>query len=122
MRTSTGERKQTKLKTFEMATKKAAEHTLYHLSPKGFWKKFRDAVVVNKEISSGLPLPDKNRYPQPGSRLEKYSTPATRGELFVHWPIVILLLVSYGSKRTGVALGLCYHLILEDWSSAYVRR
>ncbi|PAV18985.1 NADH-ubiquinone oxidoreductase kDa subunit [Pyrrhoderma noxium] len=61
-----------------MATKKAAEHTLYHLSPKGFWKKFRDAVVVNKEISSGLPLPDKNRYPQPGSRPEKYSTPATR--------------------------------------------
>jgi hypothetical protein len=25
-----------------MATKKAAESTLYHLSPKGFWKKFRE--------------------------------------------------------------------------------
>ena len=25
----------------EMATRKAADHTLYHLSPKGFWKKFR---------------------------------------------------------------------------------
>jgi hypothetical protein len=24
-----------------MATKKAADHTLYHLSSKGFWKKFR---------------------------------------------------------------------------------
>jgi hypothetical protein len=24
-----------------MATRKAADHTLYHLSPKGFWKKFR---------------------------------------------------------------------------------
>jgi len=24
-----------------MATKKAVDHTLYHLSSKGFWKKFR---------------------------------------------------------------------------------
>ncbi|KAI0821622.1 NADH dehydrogenase 21 kDa subunit [Trametes gibbosa] len=61
-----------------MATRKAAESTLYHLSPKGFWKKFRDAVVVNPEISSGLPLPAVNRYPPPGSRPEKYSTPATK--------------------------------------------
>ncbi|KLO19521.1 21 kDa subunit of NADH dehydrogenase [Schizopora paradoxa] len=61
-----------------MATKKAADHTLYHLSPKGFWKKFRDAVVVNPEISSGLPLASLNRYPQPGSRPEKYATPATK--------------------------------------------
>jgi hypothetical protein len=61
-----------------MATKKAAESTLYHLSPKGFWKKFRDTVVVNPEISSGLPLQDKNRYPQPASRPERYSTPATK--------------------------------------------
>lgn len=62
--------------------KKSAEHTLYHLSPKGFWKKFRDAVVVNPEISSGLPLQDRNRYPQPASRPEKYATPATLGEAF----------------------------------------
>jgi len=48
------------------------------LSPKGFWKKFRDAVVVNPEISSGLPLASLNRYPQPGSRPEKYATPATK--------------------------------------------
>ena len=25
-----------------MATRKVADHTLYHLSPKGFWKKFRE--------------------------------------------------------------------------------
>ncbi|KAK0454829.1 NUZM, NADH-ubiquinone oxidoreductase 21.3 kDa subunit [Armillaria borealis] len=61
-----------------MATKKAAESTLYHLSPKGFWKKFRDAVVVNPEISTGLPLSELNRYPPPASRPEKYSSPATR--------------------------------------------
>jgi hypothetical protein len=63
-----------------MATKKAADHTLYHLSPKGFWKKFRDVTVINPEISTGLPLPNQNRYPQPGSRPERYSTPATKGE------------------------------------------
>lgn len=79
-----------------MATRKAAESTLYHVHPKGFWKKFRplkprmssrvvanvgtgDAVVVNPEISSGLPIPELNRYPQPGSRTETYSTPATKG-------------------------------------------
>ncbi|EJF65268.1 21 kDa subunit of NADH dehydrogenase [Dichomitus squalens] len=61
-----------------MATRKAADHTLYHLSPKGFWKKFRDAVVVNPEISSGLPIASVNRQPPPGSRPEKYSTPATK--------------------------------------------
>ncbi|KAJ7647344.1 21 kDa subunit of NADH dehydrogenase [Roridomyces roridus] len=61
-----------------MATKKAAESTLYHLSPKGFWKKFRDVTAVNPEISSGLPLPSIHRFPPPGSRPEKYSTPATK--------------------------------------------
>ncbi|KAF8210264.1 NADH dehydrogenase 21 kDa subunit [Mycena galopus ATCC 62051] len=61
-----------------MATKKAAESTLYHLSPRGFWKKFRDVTVVNPEISTGLPLPAINRFPPPGSRPEKYSTPATK--------------------------------------------
>ncbi|KAG6845389.1 hypothetical protein H0H87_009736 [Tephrocybe sp. NHM501043] len=61
-----------------MASKKAAESTLYHLSPQGFWKKFRDAVVVNPEISSGLPTASVNRRPQPASRPEKYSTPATK--------------------------------------------
>ncbi|KAJ3517205.1 hypothetical protein NLJ89_g660 [Agrocybe chaxingu] len=60
------------------ATKRAAESTLYHLSPKGFWKKFREVAAVNPEISSGLPLPSLNRYPPPGSRPEKYSTPATK--------------------------------------------
>jgi len=60
------------------AARKSAESTLYHLSPKGFWKKFRDTVVVNPEISSGLPLPSLNRYPQPASRPERYATPATK--------------------------------------------
>ncbi|KAF6761170.1 21 kDa subunit of NADH dehydrogenase [Ephemerocybe angulata] len=61
-----------------MATKKAADSTLYHLTSKGFWKKFRDAVVVNPEISTGLPLATEHRYPPPASRPEKYSTPATK--------------------------------------------
>ncbi|KAJ6593890.1 NUZM, NADH-ubiquinone oxidoreductase 21.3 kDa subunit [Mycena capillaripes] len=61
-----------------MATKKAAESTLYHLSPRGFWKKFREVAAINPEISSGLPLPDIHRFPPPGSRPEKYSTPATK--------------------------------------------
>ncbi|KAI0745697.1 21 kDa subunit of NADH dehydrogenase [Earliella scabrosa] len=61
-----------------MATRKVADHTLYHLSPKGFWKKFRDVVAVNPEISSGLPIAGVHRYPPPGSRPEKYSTPATK--------------------------------------------
>ncbi|PPQ67318.1 hypothetical protein CVT25_005902 [Psilocybe cyanescens] len=58
------------------ATKKAAESTLYHLSPKGFWKKFREVVAVNPEISSGLPSASLHRYPPPASRPEQYSTPA----------------------------------------------
>jgi hypothetical protein len=36
-----------------------------------------DGFVVNPEISSGLPIPLLNRYPQPGSRAEKYAAPAT---------------------------------------------
>ncbi|KAH9978653.1 NADH dehydrogenase [Lactifluus volemus] len=61
-----------------MATRKVADHTLYHLSPKGFWNKFRNAVAVDPAISSGLPLPTMNRQPPPGSRPEKYSTPASK--------------------------------------------
>ncbi|KAI0696725.1 21 kDa subunit of NADH dehydrogenase [Cytidiella melzeri] len=60
------------------AVRKVADHTAYHLAPKGFWKKFRDAVVVNPEISSGLPLQGVQRYPPPASRPEKYATPATK--------------------------------------------
>ncbi|ADV25508.1 Hypothetical protein CGB_M2080W [Cryptococcus gattii WM276] len=33
---------------------------------------------LNPEISSGLPLPTENRYPQPASRPETYATPATK--------------------------------------------
>ncbi|VDB95960.1 unnamed protein product [Peniophora sp. CBMAI 1063] len=61
-----------------MATKKVADHTLYHVSPKGFWKKLHETVALNPSISSGLPLPTAHRNPQPGSRPEKYSTPATK--------------------------------------------
>ncbi|KAF8507468.1 NADH dehydrogenase 21 kDa subunit [Hysterangium stoloniferum] len=57
---------------------KSAEHTLYHVAPQGFWKKFRDAIVVNPEISSGLPIVTLHRNPQPGSRPELYATPATK--------------------------------------------
>ncbi|KAI0088024.1 21 kDa subunit of NADH dehydrogenase [Irpex rosettiformis] len=60
------------------AVRKVADHTAYHLAPKGFWKKFRDAVVVNPEISSGLPIQGIHRYPPPGSRTERYATPATK--------------------------------------------
>ncbi|KAF9519211.1 hypothetical protein BS47DRAFT_1337437 [Hydnum rufescens UP504] len=55
-----------------MPPKLRADHTLYHLSPKdsGNDSPAGDAVVINPEISSGLPLPDVNRYPQPASRPE----------------------------------------------------
>ncbi|KAK2463290.1 hypothetical protein APHAL10511_004945 [Amanita phalloides] len=69
-----------------MATKKVADATLYHLSPKGFWKKFRDVVSVNPAISSGLPVPSLNRHPQPASRPEKYATPATKASDPAHNP------------------------------------
>ncbi|KXN90623.1 NADH-ubiquinone oxidoreductase 21.3 kDa subunit [Leucoagaricus sp. SymC.cos] len=61
-----------------MATKKAAEPTLYHLSSKGFWKKFREVAAVNSEISSGLPIQGAHRFPPPASRPERYSAPATK--------------------------------------------
>ncbi|KAH6913780.1 hypothetical protein BKA70DRAFT_1369231 [Coprinopsis sp. MPI-PUGE-AT-0042] len=61
-----------------MASKRAAESTLYHVSSKGFWKQLRDAIVVNPEISTGLPLPTEHRFPPPASRPEIYNTPATK--------------------------------------------
>ncbi|WWC86364.1 uncharacterized protein L201_001239 [Kwoniella dendrophila CBS 6074] len=51
----------------------SSDHTLYHAMPTGFWKKF-----LNPDISSGLPIPTENRYPQPASRTERYSTPSTQ--------------------------------------------
>lgn len=93
---------------------KSANHELYHLAPQvrnttqgpacatclsltssnsplrhlqGFWAKFRNAVVVNPEISSGLPLPDNHRYPQPGSRTERYATPATQSSDIAFNPV-----------------------------------
>jgi hypothetical protein len=46
-------------------------------------------VALNPSISSGLPLPTVNRNPPPGSRPEKYSTPATKGGLCFSCVLVI---------------------------------
>ena len=37
------------------ATSKFADHTLYHLSPKGFWKKFRELRSSKLQCQSRLP-------------------------------------------------------------------
>jgi hypothetical protein len=64
-------------------------------------------VAVDPAISSGLPLPAVNRRPPPGSRPEKYSTPATKGSpssFFVHMARFFFLLadphVSYSQRLT----------------------
>lgn len=96
-----------------MATKKAAESTLYHLSPKGFWKKLRaflkhlyiqswlflfsvlgDNIAVNPGISSGLPIQGVHRFPPPASRPELYNTPATKGALYVTFPKIFMILMT----------------------------
>lgn len=43
-----------------------------------------DAVVVSPEISSGLPIQGVHRWPPPGSRPERYTTPATKGMSFAY--------------------------------------
>jgi hypothetical protein len=50
-----------------------------------------DAIVVNPEISSGVPIAGIYRYPQPASRPERYTSPATKGMSCVR-----------GSPRTGL--------------------
>ncbi|WFD22129.1 hypothetical protein MEQU1_000791 [Malassezia equina] len=49
---------------------------LYHYAEgrTPFWRKVRSLLSLNPEISSGLPLPLLNRYPQPASRPEKPAT------------------------------------------------
>ncbi|SHO76613.1 Uncharacterized protein MSYG_0951 [Malassezia sympodialis ATCC 42132] len=49
---------------------------LYHYTEgrTPFWRKVRSLLSLNPEISSGLPLPLLNRYPQPASRPEKPAT------------------------------------------------
>jgi hypothetical protein len=69
------------LATMSGAARKLADPAKYHLQPTGFWKKFRDAVVVSPEISSGLPIQGVHRWPPPASRPERYTTPATKGAL-----------------------------------------
>ena len=44
-----------------MATRKAADHTLYHLNPKGFWKKFR----AHHAACAGVPLTPAQATPSP---------------------------------------------------------
>ncbi|GAA97051.1 uncharacterized protein L969DRAFT_79376 [Mixia osmundae IAM 14324] len=43
-----------------------------------FWRKFREALVVNPESSTGVPLATSNRFPTPGSREEGYRMPASK--------------------------------------------
>jgi hypothetical protein len=46
------------------------------------WSPAGDAVVVSPDISSGLPIQAVHRWPPPGSRPERYTTPATKGMLY----------------------------------------
>ncbi|CAO1623839.1 unnamed protein product [Sympodiomycopsis kandeliae] len=52
--------------------KTASPHKYTYVEGKTpFWRKFREIFSANPYISSGLPLPTENRFPTPGSRLEK---------------------------------------------------
>ncbi|SCV70069.1 BQ2448_1463 [Microbotryum intermedium] len=53
-----------------------ATHSSGDASP--FWKKVREALVVNPDISSGNPLVRKHRQPEPASREEKFSVPVSK--------------------------------------------
>ncbi|KAK0532861.1 hypothetical protein OC834_000705 [Tilletia horrida] len=60
-------------------TKYASSHAYTYIEGRTpFWRKFREMVVVNPEISSGLPDPARNRYPQPASRPEHGATPPSK--------------------------------------------
>ncbi|KAN0064622.1 hypothetical protein ACQY0O_002251 [Thecaphora frezii] len=43
-----------------------------------FWRKFRHIFSANPDISSGLPDPILNRYPQPASRTERAMVPPSK--------------------------------------------
>lgn len=43
-----------------------------------FWKKFREALVINPESTSGNPITTEFRNPPPGSRPEKYALPPSK--------------------------------------------
>jgi hypothetical protein len=60
-----------------------------------------DAVAVDPAISSGLPLPTMNRQPPPGSRPEKYSTPATKGFVLEFLPCDGVRLITSTSAPTA---------------------
>lgn len=53
--------------------------------------------AVNPEISSGLPIPKENRFIQPGSRPEKYATPATMASDVAQNPVRPRAIVSRDS-------------------------
>ncbi len=55
-------------------------------------------LSVNPEISSGLPIPTLNRYPQPASRPERYATPATKASDIAFNPVSIGLGLSWGIR------------------------
>lgn len=60
---------------------------------------------VNPEISSGLPIPELNRYPQPGSREERYATPATQASDVAFNPV-------RGFQNRGIYEGYAENLFL----------
>ncbi|GAA6018021.1 hypothetical protein JCM10207_002743 [Rhodosporidiobolus poonsookiae] len=43
-----------------------------------FWKKVREALVVNPQSSTGNPLPQFHRQPEPASRPEKFTVPSSK--------------------------------------------
>ncbi|KAM0748569.1 hypothetical protein T439DRAFT_327826 [Meredithblackwellia eburnea MCA 4105] len=43
-----------------------------------FWKKVREALVVNPEIGTGSPIADAHRWPQPASRPETFVVPTSK--------------------------------------------
>lgn len=61
---------------FNEAKNYASSHSFTYVEGKTpFWRKFRQIFSANPEISSGIPSIESNRWPQPGSRPERPSTP-----------------------------------------------
>ncbi len=54
----------------------ASSHKFTYVEGKTpFWRKFREVFSANPEISSGIPVIETNRWPQPASRPERSATP-----------------------------------------------
>ncbi|GAA5963988.1 hypothetical protein JCM21900_005858 [Sporobolomyces salmonicolor] len=56
----------------------SADPFAHHASGEGVWDRIRKAIVVNPESSTGNPLPRDFRTPEPASRPEKFSVPASK--------------------------------------------